>query len=172
MTFRIAAKDELDPYSAIFLFNDVLRSTEVDEAWSSLSLSLSLPAVCTDGLEASLAGRANYVDAKLQRGFTIRIGIIPHRGGRRNLDPTAPSRWLPWKFVEDYIKSDVCLATQCDNVFLHRLSWLYEDNPLGHTATLLREYCMEVEWETHGTFPSSWPRLSSSGAGAGVGSRA
>jgi len=172
MTFRIAAKDELDPYSAIFLFNDVLRSTEIDEAWSSLPLSLSPHTVCTDGFEASLAGRANYVDAKLQRGFTIRIGIIPHRGGRRNLDSTVPTRWLAWKSVEENIKSDVYIATQCDNVFLHHCSWLYEGNPLGHTATPLREDCMEVEWETHGTFPLSWPTLSSSGAGAGVGSRA
>ena len=172
MTFRIAAKDELDPYFAIFLFNDVLRSTEIDEPWSSPSLSLSLRAVCTDGFEALLAGRAKYVDAKLQKGFNNCSGRISHRGGCRNLDSTVPSRWLPWKFVEDYIKRDVCLATQCDNVSLQRLSWLYEDNPLGHTATLLREYCMEVEWETHGTFPSSWSTLSSSGAGAGVGSRA
>jgi len=171
MTFRIAAKDELDPYSAIFLFNDVLRSTEIDKAWSSLSLSLSLPAVCTDSFEAPLVGRAIYVDAKLQRGFTNRIGIIPHRGGCRNLDSTAPSRWLPWKSVEDDIKSDVCLATQCDNVFPHQWSWLYEVNPPGDAATLLREGCMELEWETHGKFPSSGPRLSSSGAGAGVGSR-
>jgi len=172
MTFRIAAKDELDPYSAIFLFNDVLRSTEIDETWSSLSLSLSLPAVCTDGFEAPLAGRAIYVDAKLQRGFTNRIGKVLHRGGCRNLDSTASSRWLPWKFVEDYIQRDVCLATQCDDVFLRLWSWLYEGNPVGHTAMLLREDWMEVEWGTHGTFTSSWPRSSSSGAGTGVGSRA
>jgi len=173
MTFRIAANDELDPYFATNWFNDVLRSTEIDEAWSSLSLSLSLLAGCTDGFEASLASRAIYADAKVQMGFTNRIGKFIHdRGGCRNLDSTAPPRWLPWKFFEDYIKSDVCLATQCDNVFLRQWSWLYEGNPVGHTAKLLREDCMKVEWETHGTFPSSWPRLSSSGARAGVGSRA
>ena len=120
MTFRIAAKDELDPYSAIFLFNDIMWSTEIDEAWSSLFISLSPPAVCTDGFEASLAGCAIYVDAKLQRGFTNLIGIILHRGGCRNLDSTAPSRWLPWKSVENNIKGDACLATRCDDVFLHQ----------------------------------------------------
>ena len=145
MTFRIAAKDEIDPYFAIFLFNNVLHSIEIDEAWISLLFSLSLLAVCADGVVASLAGRAIYVDTKLQNGFTNRSGIIPHRGGSRNLDSTAPSRWLPWESIEDYIERDMCLATHCDDVFPHQWKWLYEGNPVGHTGRLLREVCTEVE---------------------------
>ena len=136
MAFRIAAEDELDPCSAIFLFNELVRSKEVDEAWSSLLLSLSLLAACTDSLVASIAGRTRYVDAKFQRESTARLGKIPHRGGFRNLDSTVSSRWLTWKSFEEYIENDMGVATQCD-VFHWR--WLHEGKPVGHTRALLRE---------------------------------
>ncbi len=136
MTFRIAAEDELDPCFAIFLFNELIRSKEVDEAWSSLFLSLSLLAACTDSFVASIADRTSYVDAKLQRGSTARRSKIPHRGSCRNLDSTVSSRWLPWKLFEEYIESDMGLATQCDDLHWR---WLHEGKPVGHPGTLLRE---------------------------------
>ena len=139
MAFRIAAKNELGPYFAIFWFDDVLRSNEIDQAWSSPFLSLSLLAACTNGFVASIAGRAIYVDAKLQKGFTSRLGIIPHRGGSGDLDSIAPSVWLPWKSLEDYVECDMCVATQRDDVSARLQRWLYEGNPVGHTGTLLRE---------------------------------
>ena len=136
MAFRIAAEHELDPCFAIFLFNELVRSKEVDEAWSSLLLSLSLLAARTDSFVASIADHTSYVDAKLQRESTARLGKIPHRGGCRNLDSTVSSRWLPWKSFEEYIESDMGIATQCDD--LH-WKWLHEREPVGHTGTLLRE---------------------------------
>lgn len=171
MTFWIAAKDEIDPYFAIFLFNNVMHGKEIDEAWISLLFSFSLLAALADAVVASLAGGAIYVDTKLQNGFTNRSGIIPNRGGSRNLDSTASSRWLPWEPIEDYIERDMCLATHYHDVFPHRWKWLYEGNPVGHTGRLLREDCTEVEWETHRIVPSPGPKLSSSRACAGIGSR-
>ena len=51
--------------------------------------------------------------------------------------------------------------------------WPHEGKPVGHTGTLLRDRDhKEVEQGAYRTFPSSWPRLNSSGAGAGTGSRA
>ena len=136
MAFRIAAKDELDPCFSIFLFNELIWSKEVDEAWSSLLLSLSLLAVCTDSVVASIAGRTSYVDTKLQRGSTARLGKVPHRGSRRNFNSTVSSKWLPWKSFEEYVESDMGLATQCDDLHWR---WLHERKPVGHTGTLLRE---------------------------------
>jgi hypothetical protein len=139
MTFRVAAKNELDPYFAIFLFNDVTSGNEIDQAWSSLLLSLSLLAACTDGLVALLAGRARCVYAKPQKGFTSRLAKIPHRGGCGNLDSTVPSGWLRWKLFEDYVESDTCIATQCDDISLSRQRWFYEGKPVGPTGRLLRD---------------------------------
>jgi len=136
IAFRVAAKGELDPYFSIFLFNDVMHSTEIDEAWSCVLVSLSLLAACTNGFVASLARSPRYVDAKLQKGFASRIGEISHRGCCRNLDSTVSSRWLLWKSFEEYIENDMGLATQCDDLHWR---WLHEGKPVGHTGTLLRE---------------------------------
>ena len=139
MAFRIAAKNEIGPYFAIFWFEDVLQGIEIDQAWSSLFLSLSLLTACADCFVASVARRAIHMDAKLQKGSTSRLGIILHRGGSGDLNSIVPSVWLPWKSLEGYVESDVCLATQRDDVSARLRRWFYEGNPVGHTGTLLRE---------------------------------
>ena len=139
MAFWVAAKLELDSYFSIFLFNDVMHSTEIDEAWSGVLVSPSLLAACTNGFVASLARRPRYVDAKLQKGSSSCIGKVPHRGCYRNLDSAAPSRWLHWKSLEDNVENDMRVATHCDDVFTCRWRWPHEGDPVGHTGTLLRE---------------------------------
>jgi hypothetical protein len=92
MILRVAAKHELNAYFAIDWFNDVALGMEIDQARSSLLLSFSTLAACTHSFITLLGGPTVYTDTKLQKILPSRLGIIPHRGSWKNLDPTAPYR--------------------------------------------------------------------------------
>ena len=84
---------------------------EIYQARNSPLLPLSPLASCTYDFVALLRGRAIQADAALQQGFPGRICIIPHRSGRRNLDPIASWSWWDWQLLEIYGENDVCFAT-------------------------------------------------------------
>ena len=79
MTFRVAAKTEVDAYFPILWFNNVSLSMEVEQAKRPLCLFLSLLAVFTSSFIMSPSGRTIYADAQLQKGFTRRVGAVLHR---------------------------------------------------------------------------------------------
>ena len=81
MTFRVAAKPELDADFTILDFNDSTLGMEIDQAGSSLLLSLSLLTACAYGFVASLGRSTIQTDTKIQKSVTSRISIVLHRAG-------------------------------------------------------------------------------------------
>ena len=138
MTFRVAAKSELNARFSIFQLNDIALGMEVNQTGSSPLLPLSPLAVRADVFIAAISRCAIYADVKLQKGFTGRIGKVLHRAGCWNLDPATPCRWPHRESLERYIESNVYLAAECNNVFRGFRQWLYESNPVGDTVRRFR----------------------------------
>ena len=90
MTFRVAAEPELDPYFSVLLFNNIVLSFIIDQAWGSPPFAHSILTVVTNKLIEFLGRSAVKANTKLKTGFTCRIGNILHGGSRRNFDSVAP----------------------------------------------------------------------------------
>ena len=78
MIFWITAKEKLNPYFTIFWLNHIALSLEINQARPS-PRPLSLLTIWAYRLVTLPGVRAIYVDAKLQKGFSSRIGTTEKR---------------------------------------------------------------------------------------------
>ena len=137
MTFRVAAKREVDTYFSILWFNHVVLGLKINQARGSPPLSFPLLAAFTRDLIASVGGSTVEVDTKFQESFAGRIGIILHGSSRRDLDAIPPFGWFPWKVVEYYLESEVAVTPECNDTLPRWWKRLYQRDPGGRTRSLL-----------------------------------
>ena len=125
MAFRVAAKPELDAHLSILWFNHLVLSFEIDQAWGSPPLPLSLLAAFTNELIGFHSGSAKEANTKLKKGFTGRIGKILDGSRCRDLDSIALFERPHRKMREYYFESEVGITTECNDVLPRRWKWLY-----------------------------------------------